>query len=947
MAKLPDRQENLTETVEPGEATKRIIQLLAPGSQIGSRYEVRGVLGSGGFSVVYRVWDRELKREVALKVLRADRLTDTTLRRFRREAGVAQDAASPRLVRIFDIGRSGGAVYLTMELVEGPTLRTLLEGGPLTVERTISIGEQILEGLKALHDLEIVHRDVKPANILLAEGGAKLADFGLARRWDREETRATAVEGLIGTVEYLSPEQALGEDADLRSDLYSCGVVLFEALTGQLPHQGRSSLGTLLAHIREPAPDLRQLRPEVPRWLARVVARLLAKEVDHRYASADAVLSDLRERRFAGRGLRFLPRWAIKWRAVALLILITLLLAIWRPWGHLRRGSNNSVSAGDAGRAAAVRGRFSHLVDEAGTAVGIDMAGEELWRAPGFSGTVARLTANQPPKVVGISRRQRDGALISPRVLRVYDPQTFEEVRQVAFPAIESKFPGIADTFGAEVEAVDLNEDGVDEVLVSFRHSPLWPGYLLLWEPRIGRIGFVFFSSGHHNFVRALDLTGDGHKELLLSGIDNKAGWYSGLAAVRLVPAVDQDPERRRITAATPELRYPASNPKTLIWFALLPRNTYVGGPGGDLQIDARRRTIRIGRRDGLTTSVGWDGFPIDAHSALPTAQRETARRAAWEALIEGQRLSRTDQHADAFELLSQARDLAVSANEPSLIEWIERQYAVALIRAGKTTLAAELLQSLTETIEARADAAFDAGEAFFLRGDLVQSQRWFLVGLGRGGGGHLGRGKHEFLEGLVLAAVARGSSRSALEAIGQFAVDPSNRIYDLTLYREMVRWRWGSIPRRLGHLANPGINDLSQYWLLEFDFAAGREPSQVLAAAELEQGYSSEAKPLLAGLAAEALLRMDRPEEALELLDRAVEDARPGLRSSMVLRAHYDLLLYRQIRAARAAGRPAVEQVAREQLRGWLLQHGSITSWRPPYDHPPLDPQLSDDGPQ
>lgn len=234
----------ITETVSPGEQPVSVIRIFAPGTEIGQRYEVRRVLGTGGSAVIYAVFDRELRREIALKVLRPDRMSEPALKRFRREVAVAREAQSPRLVRVFDIGQSGDVVYLTMEIVEGESLRDRLEAGSLSVSETVRMGKQVLEGLKVLHGLGVVHRDVKPGNILLTpDGDVKLADFGLARAWEGDESRATAADAVIGTLEYLSPEQALGKEVDARSDLYSFGVVLFEMLTGQVPYQGETSLG--------------------------------------------------------------------------------------------------------------------------------------------------------------------------------------------------------------------------------------------------------------------------------------------------------------------------------------------------------------------------------------------------------------------------------------------------------------------------------------------------------------------------------------------------------------------------------------------------------------------------------------------------------------------------------------------------------------------------------
>ena len=283
-----------TSVLGSGDPAPPAIRLFAPGTEIGTRYEVRSVLGTGGSAVVYAAFDRELKRPVALKVLRADRMTEAVLRRFRREAAVARDAASPRLVRVFDIGHAGEALFLTMELVEGESLRARMARSRIEVDEVVRVLSEVLHGLEVLHALGIVHRDVKPANVLLAEDGSvKLADFGLALHLEGDESRATETGGLVGTVEYLSPEQALGRELDQRSDLYSAGVMLYEMLTGALPFHRDSPIATALARLTEAAPDPRAARPEAPAWLAAVLARLLEADPARRYATAAEVLRDL------------------------------------------------------------------------------------------------------------------------------------------------------------------------------------------------------------------------------------------------------------------------------------------------------------------------------------------------------------------------------------------------------------------------------------------------------------------------------------------------------------------------------------------------------------------------------------------------------------------------------------------------------------------------------
>ena len=353
----PDR----TETIPPLRP-RRSEERLVPGTLIGGRYEVRGFLGRGGHGSAYRVFDREVRRDVALKILHPERETPSALGRLRREVRVARDAASPRLVWIFDLGTSPQGTYLTMELVEGFSLKELLRDGPLPVEEAARIAVAFFEGLAALHALPIVHRDVKPANILISEKGeVKLTDFGLAHRLDREETQVTEVEGVVGTLGYLSPEQASGEKTGPASDLYSAGLVLFEMLTGRLPYEGESDLGALLAHLRAKPPDVRELRPEVPGWLAKVVRRLLEKNPEDRYPSADAVIADLRARR--GPYLR----QAVKRGLVSIAGGVLLLLAAVAAFSTWSRGSE-----------------FHHLLAvEPDTIAAFDTRGRTLWKVEG------------------------------------------------------------------------------------------------------------------------------------------------------------------------------------------------------------------------------------------------------------------------------------------------------------------------------------------------------------------------------------------------------------------------------------------------------------------------------------------------------------------------------------------------------------------------------------
>jgi serine/threonine-protein kinase len=198
-------------------------------------------------------------RPVAIKRLRAERATPTTRERFVREARIAREVQHPHLVQIHEVGGAGAEIWLVLELLRGGSLRQRLGGGPIEVEEAVEIAKDVLRGLQALHGAGLVHRDIKPENLLFdTRGLVKVCDFGIACRFESDETRLTATDGLVGTVAYMAPEQALERDVDPRADLYAVGVVLFEMLSAKLPFGGRSDVGQLAGRFEGRSPDLRE-----------------------------------------------------------------------------------------------------------------------------------------------------------------------------------------------------------------------------------------------------------------------------------------------------------------------------------------------------------------------------------------------------------------------------------------------------------------------------------------------------------------------------------------------------------------------------------------------------------------------------------------------------------------------------------------------------------------
>ncbi|HEY2946024.1 MAG TPA: tetratricopeptide repeat protein [Vicinamibacteria bacterium] len=285
---------------------------LAPGTLVAGRYRIVGQIGLGGMGVVYKARDEELDVDVALKVLRPDLGTDPEwIARFRRELVLAREITHKNVVRIHDIGESDGLRFLSMSLVEGRSLLTLLEKeGPLPVDRALAIFRQVAEAVQQAHDVGIIHRDLKPGNVLLSpDDTAYITDFGVARSLDRDGmTRAGAI---VGTLDYLSPEQVAGDPADARSDIYALGLLLFEMLTAELPFRSASRAETLAQRIAGRARDIADTGVAVPAHVRRLIRRCLERSPARRYAGVRELIADLDGRR-AG-VLDRVPRaaWAI------------------------------------------------------------------------------------------------------------------------------------------------------------------------------------------------------------------------------------------------------------------------------------------------------------------------------------------------------------------------------------------------------------------------------------------------------------------------------------------------------------------------------------------------------------------------------------------------------------------------------------------------------------
>ena len=268
--------------------------MIMRGQKISDRYQIIKAIGEGGMANVYLAYDTILDRDVAVKVLRGDLANDEKfVRRFQREALSASSLTHPNIVEVYDVGEDHGQYYIVMEYVEGKNLKDLIKKrGKLTLSEVIDIMLQITDGMSVAHDSYIIHRDIKPQNIMILENGlVKIMDFGIAMAMN--STQLTQTNSIMGSVHYLPPEQANGKGSTLQSDIYSMGILMYELLTGKLPYKGDNAVEIALKHLKEPLPSIKEELPNIPQSVENIVIKATAKNPKNRYADAREMHNDL------------------------------------------------------------------------------------------------------------------------------------------------------------------------------------------------------------------------------------------------------------------------------------------------------------------------------------------------------------------------------------------------------------------------------------------------------------------------------------------------------------------------------------------------------------------------------------------------------------------------------------------------------------------------------
>ncbi|MHB1045590.1 MAG: serine/threonine-protein kinase [Thermoanaerobaculia bacterium] len=882
-----------TRTIEAGlrshhGAEAHEVRLFAPGTALGARFEIGAVRGVGGSAVVYSAFDRELKQAVALKVLRADRTSPAALLRMKREVAIARQAASPRLVRVYDIDASGESVFLTMEDVPGGSLKERLEEGPLPVEEALRVAGEILEGLAVLHALGIVHRDVKPGNVLLAaDGSVKLADFGLARRLEVAETRATSMDAVVGTIDYLSPEQALGRELDGRSDLYSFGVTLYEMLTGGVPFRRDSAVGTALAHVRDPAPRLRAVRPELPAWLDAYVARLLVKQPEERYATAEAALADLRAQRGTPPPVGVRRRRRVVLGALAAIGVVLVAVAAALAGARLRRPEVV---------------RFGPHANGLGV-VALDGSGRALWELPDLPNGSAVRMFRRPRGRTGVAavRSVAPGASEVGATIALLDPASGAVRKEIRISVLGPL--GFWDlperwVFGA-LEPVDADGREGEELVLTLVHPELYPSATFLVDPETGTSRFLLAESGHSRFLGAVDVDGDGRKELLLGSPGNRLGRYVTVAAVRPTerhPVSGSSDQTTPLPPTSPDLPPFERHLARLAWYALGPAS--LAGVSRSMTVDHGRRTFRVTGLSAEPFEIGFDGFDTGSRTPLGPGARQEARAAAWLLLQRAARLEQEGSPAAAAEAAAEAAAAISPAGDRSLLEWARRCEARLTVAAGRIEEGERRFREIARDPVATIAVAYDAARALHLAGSPTRSIPWYRHAV-------LGDGSVEELwlvaDALADAVFAHSEVRRFDEALSLLEAVPGLSWSHRQELRALALWRAGRpVPPPSGVLP---ATSLRRAWLLEERLATGADRDSLLAETVAERRRGSGADELLALLEAELHLRGGRAREAWNAASPAFAALWEKRSRDVTARGHLALAADRTARAAEAAG--------------------------------------------
>ncbi len=607
-----------------------------------ARWRLGRLLGSGGQADVWLAEDLELTQWVAVKVFRSD-LGDQARERLRREVRLSRTLEHPRLVRLFELIESDGRLAVVMEWLPGGSLAQRLEVGSLPIAEVVGIAEQVLDALAYLHRQGVVHRDVKPSNLLLdAQDGVTLADLGLARPLEGVDdlTRSSMT---VGTPAYMSPEQVRGEPPAPAADLYGLGITLYQLLTGRLPFAGKSNYDVATQHLAAPVRDPRELRSDCPRWLARFVLRLLEKRPGDRWPDAEAAGRAFERR--AGLASPRVRRHAVA--AAGLIALIAAIVAVGTMvvYPRFRRGETVKVEAvGTTVRGLDARARETWHLD-LGVPVqnvertDLDGDGQQETVVAAFPLTMDRSAASMAKSEVVIVRP--DGVVLS----RIHP----EDLVPPGW------FPGYPIGFTVEPRFLDIAGDGGLEVVLLCRDRHFYPFALEVFWPRQGLWECALVHSGW--FMDVKTVPGAHPPRLRLVGVNNRLCELPVVAEVRMEPPIAPSPVAQSVALGSPDVAWARTERYNFAWYTPLAQG-YIPDRltvENDLtsRIAATDRTIRVDRwgnpspgpNEGhdLTAMRGWilgevatlSGRQLDLSPAVLAARVAQMRKGAAPLLAE------------------------------------------------------------------------------------------------------------------------------------------------------------------------------------------------------------------------------------------------------------------------------------------------------------------------
>ena len=846
------------------------------GEVLDRRFVLKEYLGGGGFGLVYRARDERMGDDVALKILRHDRLDAGSFERFKREVRLARRVQGDRLVRIFSLEQTPDEIFLTMELVSGETLRDLMRReGRLEFGRALELGREILLCLEQLHQQDVLHRDVKPAKILIdTHGKVRLADFGLARSMS-SDPRSTSDGIKVGSAAYLFPES--GENVGPWSDLYSFGIVLFEMLAGRRPFELEDPVELVKAHLDQPVPRLRDLNPSIPRSTATFVERLLRKQPRDRFPSATDALAELDIGSTLGKVIVRRAGQIFKGPALPIALAATLLTTIGGGIWWSSRQADPDASQSDLDEFLRIDWHT-----ERGRLEGISKGGKTLWSKPPSLGdaTLIRTGPNEPPAVAAIFQPLGDYGDLIRHELQILEGSTGKTLQRQAFEVGALGFynpftsgQGFSDTFGVHLGAGDIDGDGSDEVFASYLHNPYYPTYVLLFEPKLSRETLIFLASGHHRFGGLIDVDEDGHQDALFVGINNLLGYRRVLAAVAL-PKPDGTSAHFVPWSPNSELFDHEAGLENLLWYALLPADLRVNQR--DLSIDRELRMLRVAaNQTQKEIRLGFDGLVWDPdEDRASRVQRNLDRRHAYSLLRRADRMRRAGRSAAGLADLEEAHALAHGARLTQLAEAIEARRLVLLVELGKIEAAYEGVDRLVEqqrhSWPANAkDSLFSVARTLHRSGRLDEAitlyQRLLRLTIEVGEG----RQSHEPLQKLLMAHLEKENFEAAREDLEHHCSVDARIRESCTLFSSYAQWRSGApaVP-----VTWHGMNEaVDRLWYLELR-AATSEPRESLLedigrAIELDTATTA----VLWVMTGEALLDLGRSQEAAEAAERAL----------------------------------------------------------------------------